>query len=62
VSVIEALGRCPRCRTCSSRPPEGSTALLVRSLFALTGIVVALALIRVDKSQVEEAAAAPPVA
>jgi hypothetical protein len=37
-----------------------SAALLVSSFFALAGIVEALALIRVDMSQVEEAAAALP--
>ena len=39
-----------------------SAALLFGALFAIAGIIVAIVLIRVDRSQVDDASAAPSAA
>jgi hypothetical protein len=62
-SVLEGLRRLPTPPDILDALTRGySAALLGGALFAIAGIVVAIALIRLDTSQLEVASAAPPTA
>jgi hypothetical protein len=62
-SVLEGLRRVPTPPDIlDALIPGYSAALLVGELFAIAGIVVAIAPIRLDTSQLEVASAAPPAA
>jgi len=57
---LTGLGRVPPQPDLLVALTEGySAGLLVDSRFAITGVIVAVALIRVDMSQLEEASLAP---